>query len=65
MLEVFDRAEAHEFHRRAPHMFEMQAIVRSLLGRIRLEVVSDDVRQFDLDSSPIPRPRQPGLTACR
>lgn len=50
MLEVFDSAEAHELHRHAPYMFEMQAIVRRLLGRIKLlEVISDDVRQFDLD----------------
>lgn len=50
MLELFDDAAAHEFHRRTPHMFEMQAIVRSLLVHIRLvEVISDDVNEFDLD----------------
>ena len=50
MLEVFDSADAHQFHRRTPHMFEMQAIVRRLLGRIRLiEVISDAVQQYDLD----------------
>jgi len=50
MIEVFDSAESHEFHRRAPHMFEMQAINRRLLGRIKLlEVISNDVLQFDLD----------------
>ena len=50
LLEVFDSAEAHEVHRRTPHMFEMQAILRRLLGHIRLiEVVSDEVQQFELD----------------
>ena len=50
MLEVFDNAEAHEVHRRLDHMFEMQAIVRRLLVHIKLlEVVSDNVQQFDLD----------------
>lgn len=50
LLEVFDSAEAHELHRRTPHMFEMQAIVRRLLGKIRLlEIISDDARQFELD----------------
>jgi quinol monooxygenase YgiN len=50
MLEVFHSAEAHEVHRRMPHMFEMQAIVRRLLGRVRLlEVISDHVQEYDLD----------------
>jgi quinol monooxygenase YgiN len=50
MIEVFDSPAAHEFHRRTPHMVQMQAIVRRLLGRIRLiEVVSDTVQQVDLD----------------
>ena len=50
MVEVFDSPEAHEVHRRTPHMMEMQAINRRLLGRIKLlEVVSDDVKQVDLD----------------
>lgn len=50
MLEVFDSAEAHEIHRRAPHTFETQAIVRRLIAQLTLiEVVSDDVRRFDLD----------------
>jgi hypothetical protein len=32
------------------HMFEMQAIVRRLLGRVRLlEVISDEVQEYDLD----------------
>ncbi len=44
LIEVFDSAEAHELHRRTPHMFEMQSIVRRLLGRIRLlEVISATV----------------------
>jgi quinol monooxygenase YgiN len=50
MLETFDSAEAHEFHRRTPHMFEMQAIVRCLLGQTRLlEVVSHTSQHYDLD----------------
>ena len=50
MLEVFDSADAHELHRRTPHQFEMQAIVRRLLGRIKLiEVISEAVQQYDLD----------------
>jgi quinol monooxygenase YgiN len=50
LIEGFRDAEAHEFHRRTPHMIAMQADVRRLLARLSLiETVSDEVARYDLD----------------
>jgi quinol monooxygenase YgiN len=50
LIEGFRDAAAHEFHRRTPHMFEMQALIRDMLVRLRLvEVVGDDASRYDLD----------------
>jgi quinol monooxygenase YgiN len=58
LIEGFRDAEAHEFHRRTPHMIAMQADVRRLLARLSLiETVSDEVARYDLDfiaNSPAP-----------
>ena len=50
LIECFRDAEAHEFHRRTPHMIAMQADVRRLLAKLSvIETVSDEVVRYDLD----------------
>ncbi|EPE99318.1 putative quinol monooxygenase [Rhizobium grahamii] len=50
LIEGFRDAEAHEFHRRTPHMIAMQADVRRLLAKLSIiETRSDDVARYDLD----------------
>ena len=50
LVEGFRDAEAHELHRRTPHMIAMQADVRRLLAKLSIiEACSDDVARYDLD----------------
>jgi quinol monooxygenase YgiN len=50
LIECFREAEAHEFHRRTPHMIAMQADVRRLQAKLSvIETVSDEVIRYDLD----------------